>query len=76
VVVNDTDHQGQTYVRLPFPEIGNHPITLRDLLSFASYDRDGSDLIDRGLYLDMPAWGRHVFEIGADSAGLSPPTTA
>lgn len=63
VVVNDTDHQGQCYVRLPFPEIGSRAVTLRDLLSTASYDRDGGELIDRGLYLDMPAWGRHAFEI-------------
>ena len=28
-----------------------------------SYDRDGSDLVSRGLYLDMPAWSYHVFEM-------------
>ena len=62
-VVNDTGHQGQCYVRLPFPEIGSRPVTLRDLLSPAAYDRNGTELIDRGLFLDLPPWGRHVFEI-------------
>jgi hypothetical protein len=50
-------------VRLPFPEIGSRRVTLRDLLSAASYERDGNELVDRGLYLDLPPWGRHVFEI-------------
>ena len=31
----------------------------------ASYDRDGSDLVSRGLYLDLPPWGYHVFEVTA-----------
>ena len=31
----------------------------------ASYDRDGSDLASRGLYLDLPPWGYHVFEVTA-----------
>jgi glycosidase len=63
VAVNDTSHQSQCYVRLPFPEIGSRRVTLRDLLSAASYERDGNELVDRGLYLDLPPWGRHVFEI-------------
>ena len=29
----------------------------------AVYDRDGSELAARGLYLDLPAWGYHVFEV-------------
>jgi hypothetical protein len=28
-----------------------------------SYRREGDDLLARGLYLDMPAWGYHVFEV-------------
>jgi hypothetical protein len=27
------------------------------------YERDGNDLAARGLYLDMPEWGYHVFEM-------------
>ena len=27
------------------------------------YDRDGDDLTRQGLYLDMPAWGYHVFAV-------------
>ena len=32
-------------------------------MSDARYDRDGDDLISRGLYLDLQPWGYHVFEM-------------
>jgi hypothetical protein len=28
----------------------------------ARYDRDGNELLSRGLYLDVPPWHAHVFE--------------
>lgn len=27
------------------------------------YERDGNDLISRGLYLDLSPWGYHFFEL-------------
>jgi hypothetical protein len=30
-----------------------------------AFDREGHDLDARGLYLDMPSWGYHVFELTA-----------
>ena len=60
--VNYTDHQSQCYVRLPWPDLSG-AVRLSDLMSPATYDRDGPDLAARGLYLDLPAWGRHVFEL-------------
>jgi hypothetical protein len=29
----------------------------------AEYDRDGNDLASRGLYVDLPPWGYHVFAV-------------
>jgi glycosidase len=63
VAVNYAGSRGQCYVRLPFSELGGRTARLKDLMSPASYDRDGSDLLARGLYLDMPAWGYHVFDV-------------
>jgi hypothetical protein len=63
VTVNYAQHQSQCYLRLPFPEWGKASLHLNDLLSPASYARDGDDLLQRGLYLDLPAWGYHVFEV-------------
>jgi hypothetical protein len=36
---------------------------LDDLLGEVQYERDGNELHDLGLYLDMPAYGYHVFEV-------------
>ncbi len=34
-----------------------------DSMSAASYDRDGSELGSRGLFLDLPPWDYHVFDV-------------
>lgn len=52
---------GQCYVRLPFPELAGRDWQLQDRMGPAVYDRNGDDLLSRGLYLDMPAWGDHIF---------------
>ncbi len=54
---------GQCYVTIPFGDLNGRRFRLRDLLSSTSYDRDGDDLAARGLYLDVPGWGHHVFEM-------------
>jgi len=61
VAVNYAPNQSQCYVRLPFTDIGNARWRLEDLLGDTRYDRDGSDLQSRGLYLDMSPRRYHVF---------------
>jgi hypothetical protein len=34
-------------------------------MGLAIYDRDGNDLVSRGLFLDVSPWGYHVFEVAA-----------
>ena len=34
---------------------------LQDLMSEACYEREGQNLRERGLYLDLPPWGFHLF---------------
>ena len=63
VSVNYADHQSQCYVRLPFAGLAGGRWRLRDLLGTAQYDRDGDDLQSHGLYLDVPPWQCHVFEM-------------
>jgi hypothetical protein len=38
-------------------------LRLKDVTGAASYDRDGGELDSRGLYLDLPPWGYHVFDV-------------
>jgi glycosidase len=65
VCVNYGPNQGQCIVRLPLPELAGCNWQLRDLLNGDSYERDGNELLSRGLYVDLPPWGRHVFDVTA-----------
>jgi hypothetical protein len=67
IAVNYARNQGQCYVRLPFDELRGHSVRLQDRMSPAVYDRSGDDLLWRGLYLDLPPWSHHVFEVSRPS---------
>ena len=62
-VVNYSPHQSQCYLRLPLPALRSYACRLRDWFSVATYDRSGDELVDKGLFLDLPEWGYHLFEI-------------
>jgi hypothetical protein len=61
IAVNYAANQAQCYIRIPFAELAGRLVRLSDLMSPASYDRAGDDLIAQGLYLDIRPWGYHVF---------------
>jgi len=63
VVVNYADHQGQSLVQLPFYELSDQTCKLSGIMHHEAYELDGNDLINRGLFVDLPAWGFHVFDI-------------
>lgn len=63
VVVNYAPHQGQCYVRFPQPELPGRLWRLEDLMGDQVYDRESDRLLSSGLYLDMPGWGYHVFDV-------------
>jgi hypothetical protein len=60
-VVNYGGTQGQCYVPFSCPPEGK--VVLRDRLSEATYERSGAELCTRGIYLDLPAWGHHLFSV-------------
>jgi hypothetical protein len=64
VAVNYGPTQGQCYVDLRDSGLEGKAWRLVDLLQpDVIYERHGADLSRRGLYLDLPAWGHHVFEV-------------
>jgi hypothetical protein len=63
VAVNYAGHQSQCYVMLPWRDLDGATWELHDALGEATYTRDGASLSTRGLYLDVPAWGYHAFEV-------------
>jgi len=63
VVVNYSPHPSQSFIKLPWGDLSGRTWRFSDRLSQAIYDRHGDDLSTQGLYLDMPAWGYHIFEL-------------
>ncbi len=73
VAVNYGPMRGQCYVGTPLAEFAGRSVSLVDLLGPERYVRDGDDLLERGLYLDMPEWGHHVFEVAIDESPAATP---
>ncbi len=63
VAVNFSEHAAQGFLGLPWEDLHGRCFRLRDRFGPWSYDRDGGDLLRRGLYLDVPAWQVHVFDV-------------
>jgi hypothetical protein len=61
-VVNYGPTQAQCWAEIPFGQLGGK-VVLRDLLGRERYERDGAELGARGLYLDLPPWGRNAFAV-------------
>ncbi|HTR19480.1 MAG TPA: alpha-amylase family glycosyl hydrolase [Gemmatimonadales bacterium] len=63
VAANYAPNQSQCYLRLPFSDLAGRQWRLQDLIGDATYDRAGDELQARGLYLDLPPWQYHVFDL-------------
>ncbi|MFD0686087.1 alpha-amylase [Actinomadura fibrosa] len=59
-VVNLTDRPAHARIPLPWDDLRGRAWTLRDLLSGAVYERDGDELRDPGLYVELGPWGTHL----------------
>jgi hypothetical protein len=65
VAVNHSAQPSHCYVRLPWPDLAGQQLRLDDLMQPVAYDREGNDLVQRGLYLDVAGWAYHVFSVVA-----------
>ncbi len=61
VVVNLAPHRSQCYVPLKVPKIGDFNWAMEDLLGDEKYERNGDDLRNQGLYLDVGPFAAQVF---------------
>jgi hypothetical protein len=61
IAVNYGPSRGQCYLRFNAPAPGM--VELRDRLGPALYQRNGQELRERGLYLDLPARAYHFFDV-------------
>ena len=65
VVVNYSQGQGQCRLRLPFNDLRGKQVRLSDLVGTELYDRDGSEVVDNGLFIDLAPWQFNVFALQA-----------
>jgi hypothetical protein len=63
VPVNYAPNQRNCYVRLPFSDLAGSKWRFLDQLTDVVYERDGSELASRGLYLDTSGWYVSTFEL-------------
>jgi hypothetical protein len=63
VVVNFSDQASQARVAVPGMELEGRGWILSDILNGLEYERDGSEMIDPGLFVDLDPYGFHVFEL-------------
>ncbi len=63
VVVNLSEWDSQGQIRLPWSELAGYSWELRDLLSGEVYRRDGRELRETGLFVDLGPWKFHLFAL-------------
>jgi hypothetical protein len=67
IIVNLSDFRSQARVRLSWDDLAGRSWQLTDALSGAAYDRDGDEMRDPGLYVELEAWGYHFLTLGVYS---------
>ena len=63
VVVNVSEQKAKGRVRMPCMELEGRTWILGDALNGLEYERDGDELVDPGLFVDLDPYGFHVFEL-------------
>jgi Alpha amylase, catalytic domain len=59
IVINLSDSAAQARVQLPWEELKGKTWRLVDALSGESFDRNGDEMCDPGLYVDLKPWNYH-----------------
>ena len=75
IVVNLSGRRSQARIRLPWSDLKGDKWLLRDVLSGEMFRRDGDEIQDQGIYVDLPEWGYNVFEMscpGSESDESAP----
>ncbi len=65
IVINLSDSAVQARVRVPWEEVRGNTWRLVDALSDATYDREGDDMSNNGLYIDLPPWAGQILAFHA-----------
>ena len=63
IIVNLSDTAAQARVQVPWDELRGKTWRLVDALSDAAYDRNGDEIRDPGLYVDLRPWNCYFFRL-------------
>lgn len=63
IVVNLSPRRSQGLIQVPWNELGDRNWQLRDVLSEQSFERNGGEMLNPGLYVDLEGWKMHFFEV-------------
>ncbi|MCU0246838.1 MAG: alpha-amylase family glycosyl hydrolase [Bryobacter sp.] len=63
VVVNYSPHASQGRIRIPWSGLLNRSLQLRDPLHGQVFHCHGNELMGEGLFVNLPPWGFHFFEV-------------
>ncbi len=69
VVINHADHRAQCRITLTAQGLRQGTWSMRDVLSQERYERDGDDLADDGLFLDVAPHGAQLFRFERSGPG-------
>jgi glycosidase len=65
IVTNFRQEPAQARVQMPWDELRGKQWRLHDVLSGEDYDRNGDEMCDAGLYVDLGPWNYHLFQVRA-----------
>ena len=60
VVVNDAGEHAAARVHLPWGDLAGRSWRLEDQLAGDVFERDGDELANEGLFVQLPPWGTHL----------------
>ena len=63
IVVNLSDNSSQGLIKVPWEDLRGKTCWLADALSVETYDRNGSDMVSPGLFVDLKGWVAHCFQV-------------
>jgi hypothetical protein len=62
VVINLSHTRCQGRIHLPWTDLKGRTSLLVDVMNGERYERDGDEMVDQGLYVDLEAWKFHFFQ--------------
>lgn len=64
IITNHSDSTAQSRVQIPWEDLRGERWRLSDVLSGATYDRDGDEMHSPGLYVELRPWDCSFFQCG------------